>query len=155
MANKKVITKDGLEKLKDELKERTTTIRREIADKLDDAKSMGDLSENSAYHAALEEYQFNEARIKDLKGQLQTLEVAPDKKGDSSVDIGDSVSIQDVEEGTELTYTLVGEGEGNPADSQVSVNSVFGKALVGKKEGEEFSVTLPSGEKKYKVTKVT
>lgn len=151
---KKLVTKAGMKKIKDELKERTTTIRKSIADKLDQAKSMGDLSENSAYHAALEDYQLNETRIKDLKRQIQTYEIAPDKSGDSKTDIGDKVIVKDLSTGDPLTYFLVGEGEGDPQTGHLSVNSVLGKELVGRKKGEKVKIVLPSGEKTFEIISV-
>lgn len=151
---KKLITTAGLRKLKKELKRRTTVIRKEIADELDEAKAIGDLSENIAYTAAIEDYQFNETRIRDLKELLSKLKVAPDRSGDLSVDIGDKVKVRDVKSDKTLTYSIVGEGEGDPAKNQVSASSVVGKALLGQKKGAKVKVKLPLGEKEYEILEV-
>lgn len=152
---KKFITKKGLEKLKAELKERTSVISKDIADKLDEAKAIGDLSENAAYTAALEEYQFNQTRISDLKDQIAKLEVAPDRSGDLKIDIGDKIEVKDLSRGKVLTYTIVGEGEGDPLNGLVSINSAVGLALVGKKVGQKVKVRLPVGETEYKILSVS
>jgi len=151
----KYITKEGLRKLREELDYRMTTLRKEIADKLDSAKSMGDLSENSAYHAALEEYQHNEVRIKDLKTQIPSLIIAENKGGDDTVDIGDTIEVEDLSSGRKIKYSIVGEGEGNPVMGQLSVNSAIGKALFGKKVGTTVKVELPTGTKEIIFVSVT
>jgi len=151
---RKLITKKGLEKLKQELQNRSTAGREKIADKLDEAKGIGDLSENSAYISALEEYQFNEARIKELTEYVTNLKVAPDKSNDIFADIGDTVQVRDVTSKQKRSFTLVGEGEGDPLRGQVSVNSVVGKALVGKKVGDTVKISLPSGKKEYTIVKL-
>lgn len=147
----KYITKDGLAKLEKELEHRVNVLRTEIADKLDHAKSMGDLSENSAYHAALEEYQHNEVRIKDLKALISTLVIAEDKHNDDFVDIGDTVIVEDTTTKKQETYKIVGQGEGNPIENQVSTDSLIGGALVGQKVGATVMIALPNGAKKLKV----
>lgn len=147
---KKLITKDGLKKLKEELKKRQTEIAAEIAERLDKAKAQGDLSENSAYISALEDFQLNQSKIKELKNLIANVEIAPDKQGDSVIDVGDEIEIQD-ENGDCFTYKIVGLNEGNPSKNLVSVDSILGKSLVGKREGETVSVQLPMKVKKYKI----
>lgn len=150
----KLITKKGLKKLRRELKKRETILRKEIADKLDESKGVGDLSENSAYIAALEEYQFNETRINELKELITKLKVAPDRSGDENIDIGDKVDVKDIESEKIRSFTIVGEGEGNPSEGMVSVNSVVGSALVGKSIGDRVKISLHVGEKEFEVVKV-
>ena len=152
---KRFITKAGLDKLNSELKERMTIIRKKIADKLDEAKALGDLSENSAYISALEDYQFNETRINELKDQIPKLKVAPDRRGDLFVDIGDKVEIKDLKNEKILSYHIVGEGEGDPSKNQISANSAVGIALVGKKVGQKVKIKLTAGEKEYEIVKVS
>lgn len=152
--DKKLVTKEGFNKLKEELKNRMNKLRKEIADRLDEAKAIGDLSENSAYHAALEEYQFNENRINKLKGLISTLEIAPNKRGDASIDIGDQVKVRDLEGKKVITYSIVGLREGDPTKGQVSSDSIVGSALVGKKVGQKVKVKLPVGEKEYEIVEV-
>lgn len=154
MKDKKVITKSGLEKLKKELKNRINELRDEIANKLNEANQSGDRSENSAYTAALEEYQHNEVRIKELKELIKSLRIAPDKSGDSVVDIGDKIKVKDLESNLETEYTIVGSGEGDPLSGQVSSDSIVGSALLGSKKGDVVEVDLPNGSKRYKVLKI-
>lgn len=151
---KKLVTKKGFIKLEKELKDRMTKIRKEIADRLNEAKAIGDLSENSAYHAALEEYRFNETRINKLKDSISTLEVAPDKRGDATIDIGDKVKVRDTKSKRVLTYTIVGLREGDPTKGQVSSDSIVGSALVGKKVGQKVKVKLSVGEKEYEIVEI-
>ncbi len=154
MKDKKVITKLGLEKLKRELKDRIGKLRDEIANKLNEANQSGDRSENSAYTAALEEYQHNEVRIRELKGLVKSLKIAPDRSGDSIIDIGDKIKVRDLESDLETEYTIVGSGEGDPLKGQVSSDSIVGSALIGKKKGDIVEVGLPNGNKRYKVLRI-
>lgn len=151
---KKLITKRGLEKLKAELKKRKNVLRSKIADKLDEAKALGDLSENAAYTGALEEYQLNETKINELEEQILSLEVAPNKSGDLKIDIGDKIILEDRENGKTIEYSIVGEGEGDPSCGQISVNSPVGKALAGKVVGEIVKISLVGGDKEYKILEV-
>ncbi len=150
---KKLITKDGLEKLKRELGKRESKVRKEIADKLDEAKKSGDLSENSAYISALEEYQMNEARIKELKKEIAEVKIAPNRSGDHIIDIGDRVKVKNGD-GNEIIYEIVGEKEGDPLENKVSASSLVGKKLVGKKKGDKVEVDLPKGKKKIEIVEV-
>jgi transcription elongation factor GreA len=151
---KKLVTKKGLKKLENELERRSKVVRKKIADKLDEAKAIGDLSENAAYTAAIEEYQQNEVRIDDLKKLIKKVVVAPDKSNNSVIDVGDVVLVKDLEKEEEVSYRIVGVGEGDPKAKQVSSDSVVGKAFLGKRVGEEVVIKLPAGEKRYKVLEI-
>lgn len=151
--NKKIITKEGYEKLEKELEKREGKLRKEIADRLDEAAQQGDRSENAAYTQALEDYQYNESRIKELKDLLGELEVAPDKSGDDKVDIGDSVVLEEDDE-KQIEYSIVGSGEGDPTSGMISADSAVGAKVIGKKKGDTFTVDLPQGEKKYTIKKI-
>jgi len=155
MKNTRFITKKGLEKLKKELKKRVNKMRDEIANRLDEANQSGDRSENSAYTAALEEYQHNEVRIRGLKELIKSLKVAPNKRGDLKIDIGDSIKVKDLDLDTKLEYTIVGEGEGDPLSGRVSSDSVVGSAFIGKKKGEIVKIELTKGIKKYKILEIS
>lgn len=155
MTDTKIVTKAGLKKLEDELSRRLTSKRKEIADKLDVAKAVGDLSENSAYISALEEYQLNETKINELKDTIAKLKVAPDKSGDEKIDIGDKIKVRNCKTSKILEYNIVGEGEGDPSLLQVSFSSTVGKALIGKRVGERVNIKLPSGKVEYEIIDVT
>ena len=151
MAQRKIITKQGLKKLQDELAHRVEEERKGIADKLDEAKAQGDLSENSAYTSALEEYHMNEARIKELRKILSELVIAPDRQGNSRIDVGDTVKLKDISDGKMITYKMVGEGEGDPLKGQISSKSKLGVNIIGKKLNDKVKIVLPSGNKEYKI----
>ncbi|MDD3647358.1 MAG: transcription elongation factor GreA [Candidatus Dojkabacteria bacterium] len=148
---KRVITQKGLDKLKNELNHRKVVLRKEIADKLDEAKAIGDLSENSAYTAALEDYQLNESKIKELTEQISSFVVAPDRTGDSKIDIGDKVRVKDLKSGKEIIFSIVGIGEGDPTSGRISSDSAVGKALTGKTVGDKIKVDLPVGQNEYEI----
>jgi transcription elongation factor GreA len=151
---KKLITKNGLEKLEAELKHRIEKVRKGIADSLNEAKNIGDLSENSAYTAAIEEFHLNEARIKELKDLINSLEIAPEEREDEDVDIGDTVTLKDLVSLETVTYTIVGLGEGDPLNNLVSTDSIVGSAIIGRKVKEKIKVRLPRGEKEYEIIKI-
>jgi len=154
MRDKKVITKTGLEKLKKELKRRVNILRDEIATKLNEANQSGDRSENSAYTAALEDYQHNEVRIRELKELIKSLKIAPDKSGDLKIDIGDKIKVKDLDSSLEIEYTIVGSGEGDPLSGQVSSDSIVGSAFIGKRKGDIVEVELHNRKKKYQIVKI-
>jgi transcription elongation factor GreA len=151
---KRLITKNGLEKLKAELRYRIGKIRNGIADSLNEAKNIGDLSENSAYTAAIEEFHHNEARIKELKDLINSLEIAPEKKEDEDVDIGDKVTLKDLVSFETVTYSIVGLGEGDPLKNKVSTDSIVGSAIIRRKVKEKIKIKLPKGEKEYEIIKI-
>lgn len=155
MTRKRLITKRGLEKIKNELKDRTALMREKIADRLDEAKAIGDLSENSAYTAALEEYHQNETKITELQKLIKTLEIAPDKKGDACIDIGDTIEIEDIENNEKIKCEIVGAGEGDPVKGRISSDSVVGSALIGRSVGDKVEIKLPLGVKQYKILAIS
>jgi len=145
------LTKEGLEKIKEELNERLTTIRREIADRIDYARRMGDLSENSAYKAALEDRTLNEKVIKDLEDMISRAQII-EKPKHGEVSLGSKVTVNVA--GKEMIYEVVGALEADPMGGRISNESPIGAALMGKKTGEEVLITLPSGERTFRVVKV-
>jgi transcription elongation factor GreA len=154
MSDKKLVTKKGLKKLEDELKMRVDVGRKKIANKLDEAKAIGDLSENAAYTAAVEEYHMNEVRIKELKDHINKSEIAPNKGGDAFIDIGDTIRVKNVSTGKTITYEIVGVGEGDPVKGQVSADSAVGSALIGKRVGGKVKVHLPRGDQELEILDV-
>jgi transcription elongation factor GreA len=154
-SKKRYVTKVGLDKLKEELEHRKTVLRMKIADKLDEAKAQGDLSENIAYTSALEEYQMNENKIGELKKQLSKVKVAPDNSNDSRVDIGDSVVVKDLSNDKVINYKIVGEGEGDPLNNLISSDSKVGSAFVGKEKGDKVAIELLVGKKEYEIIDVS
>jgi len=150
----KYITLEGLNNLKEELNERKTQIRDQIADKLAVAKAQGDLSENAAYHSAMEEYQMNESKIRQLVKEISTSVVAPDKSDNDVVDVGDRVKLEDIETHKEIEYQIVGEGEGDPLQNKLSHDSEMGKNIIGKRKGDMIKVNLPKAVKEFRLTEI-
>lgn len=146
-----LLTAEGIEILKAELKALSTTKRYEIAQRLKDAKDDGDLSENSAWDAARDEQGFVEGRISEIEHILKHSKLI--EHGDSSiVSLGSTVHLE-VEDGKQQ-YTIVGSTEANPDEGKISNESPIGKALLGKKSGQEVEINVPSGMLKYKIIDV-
>ncbi len=145
------LTAEGIEALKSELKELTTTKRAEIAERLKEAKADGDLSENAMWDAARDEQSFIEGRISEIEHILKHATVIEAKKG-GHVSLGSTVHVE-LEDGQQR-YVIVGSTEANPDQGRISDESPIGKALLGKKPGDEVQVNVPSGVLTYKITKV-
>ena len=143
-----ILTPQGLETLQRELDDLQTTKRREVAERIKEAREFGDISENSEYDDAKNEQAMLESRIMTLEDKLRSAsvidasELSPDV-----VRVGSQVSVKD-DKGKSLTYTIVGSTEADPGANRLSNESPVGKALVGRKKGEAVKVTLPSGKQR-------
>ena len=156
MAKTIKITDDGLKKLQEELETLKTQGRADIAEKIKVARGYGDLSENSEYDEAKNEQAKIEARIVELEAMLKNVEIIEDIKGKAkTVMIGVKVKVQDVEFGDEDEYRVVGSTEADPKEGKISDESPVGKALLGKKVGDEVIVEAPGGEFKLKIVEIT
>lgn len=152
-----LVTKEGLKKLKEELEELKTTRRREVAQRLKDAISYGDLSENSEYEEAKNEQAFVEGRILELERKIKSAKIISEQaasKGGKEANVGSHVSIIMKGREDEQTYTIVGATEANPFENRISNESPIGKALLGKRKGEKISVPTPAGIVQYEISKV-
>ncbi|MBR0466553.1 MAG: transcription elongation factor GreA [Clostridia bacterium] len=146
------VTNDGLKKLQEELEQLKTVGRAEIAEKIKIARGYGDLSENSEYDEAKNEQAKMEARINDLEIMLKNVEIIPDIKGAAKkVRVGVKVKVFDTDFDEECEYKIVGSTEADPLNNKISDESPVGKALIGKKVGDEVLVETPSGEVKLKI----
>lgn len=144
----------GLEKLKQELHELKTVKRRELADRIEVAKALGDLSENAEYHEAKDALGFVEGRILEIEDILKNVAVIEDETGAAGVvRIGSTVTVE--VNGKEKTYSIVGSNEADPLKGLVSNESPIGSALLGKKEGETAEAEAPAGRIVYRIKKVT
>ncbi|MBR7132576.1 MAG: transcription elongation factor GreA [Clostridia bacterium] len=156
MAKTIKITDDGLKKLQDELEILKTKGRAEIAEKIKVARGYGDLSENSEYDEAKNEQAKIEARIVEIEAMLKNVEIIEDIKGKAkSVMIGVKVKVLDVEYGDESEYRVVGSTEADPRNGKISDESPVGRALLGKKIGDEVIVEAPGGEFKLKILEIS
>ncbi len=145
------VSAEALVELKKELETRIKITRPEIAAKIADAREMGDLSENFAYHEAREQQGQNETRITELQQMLLTVVVIDEQHG-GAINLGSTfiVSVK----GMEKTFSLVGENEANPMEGRISNASPLGRAFLGRKEGEGVKVEVPSGTMEYTIVKV-
>ena len=146
------MTEDGLRKLETELEFLKGEKRREVSEKIKVALGYGDLSENSEYDEAKNEQAKIEARIVEIEAMLKNVEIIEDVKGNTkSVIVGVKVKVLDEEYGDECEYRVVGSTEADPRNGKISDESPVGKALLGKKIGEEVIVEAPGGEFKLKI----
>lgn len=150
---KNYLTKEKRDELSAELEDLKFNRRREIADRLEAAKALGDLSENAEYHAAREEQSDVEGRITQLETILKNSEIIA-MHHSTKVEIGSTLKVRREGEKGEQTFTLVGPEEANLASGKISYQSPLGAALLGKKEGEKISVQTPKGEVIYKLLSI-
>ena len=153
---KNILTREGLRRYEDELHELKVVRRKEVAQKIKDAREQGDLSENAEYDAAKDEQRDIEARIEDLEKILKNVEVVDEE--DVTADhimIGSKVRILDIEFDEELSYKVVGSTEANSIKGKISNESPVGKALMGAVVGDIVTVHTPAGESQYKVLEIT
>lgn len=149
-----LMSQEKFEELTTELDELRTMRRREVAEQLEYARSLGDLSENAEYQEAREMQGAVEERIGKLEAILKNAKIVRTAKSDS-VSMGAKVTVQSLAKGGEShTYTIVGAEEADILNGRVSYHSPLGSALMGKKKGDEFSFHTPRGLQKYKILKV-
>ena len=155
MTKKNILTYEGLKKLEDELQDLKVVKRKEVADKIKEAREQGDLSENAEYDAAKDEQRDIEARIEEIEKILKNAEVVvEDDVNLDKINIGCSVRIYDMEFDEELEYKFVGSTEANSLKGKISNESPVGKALMGKKVGDLVTVETQAGEISYKVLEI-
>ena len=153
----KYISQEGLKKIEEELKERKTITRKEIADRLEEAKSLGDLSENAEYSSAKEAQSFNEGRIFELEKIIKdSVLIKPNKKNGEKIDIGTVFEVKLINSGSsdKRVFTIVGFQEADPANGKISNESPMGKAFLGNQVGDIIEVETPKGKNKYKIISV-
>lgn len=155
MDKKNILTYQGLKKLEDELQDLKVNKRKEVAQKIKEAREQGDLSENAEYDAAKDEQRDIEARIEELEKILKNAEVVVEEEAAiDTVNIGCKVKIFDCEFNEELEYKIVGSTEANSLKGKISNESPVGRALIGKTVGDEVIVDTQVGELKYKVLEI-
>ena len=156
MAEKKnILTYAGLKQYEDELQNLKVFRRKEVAQKIKEAREQGDLSENAEYDAAKDEQRDIEARIEELEKILKNAEVVVEDEVDlDKINIGCQVKILDVELNEELEYKIVGSTEANSLKGKISNESPVGKALIGSKVGDTVDVETQAGVIQYKVLEI-
>ncbi|MBQ3867195.1 MAG: transcription elongation factor GreA [Clostridia bacterium] len=148
------LTKEGLEKLQNEFNERTGALRREISDRLEEARKQGDLSENSEYDDAKEAQRVNEEAIVELQKKLDNYVIIDEDSDTSTVKMGHRVTLIDCEYNEEEEYYIVGSSEADPLNNRISNESPVGAAILGHKKGETVDVKTQFGVIKYKIKKI-
>lgn len=143
---------EGLEKLKDELKERTEVLRPEIAVRVKEAKEIGDLSENAEYDAAKDAQSANEGRIEEIKNILENAVIIENTDGSGVVSVGSSVTVES-KNGVQ-TFVIVGAAESDPGAGFISNESPLGAAFLSHKKGDKIEVKTPKGVTEYKILEV-
>jgi transcription elongation factor GreA len=145
------LTPDGLRKLEEELEFLKTVKRKEVAERIKQAKEFGDLAENSEYEDAKNEQAFMEGRILTVEAMLRNAKVIDNHDVRSDVvTVGATVRLED-EAGEELTYTIVGSPEADPLHDRISNESPVGHALLGKRKGQTVTVKAPGGTIRYTI----
>ena len=151
--NVSYLTREGLEKLQTELDNLVRVRRKEIASRIQEAKELGDLSENAEYQEAKNEQAFNEGRIEELENTIKhAVIIQENKKQSGVVQVGSTVKISI--NGTESVFQIVGSNESDPMNGKISNESPIGRALLGKKINEIAKVATPKGEVEYTVAQV-
>ncbi|MCI5822154.1 MAG: transcription elongation factor GreA [Lachnospiraceae bacterium] len=155
MEKKNILTYEGLKKLEDELDDLKVNKRKEVSQKIKEAREQGDLSENAEYDAAKDEQRDIEARIEELEKILKNAEVVLEEEADKDkVSIGCKVVIYDCEFDEKLEYKIVGSTEANSLTGKISNESPVGKAIIGAKVGDTVTVETPAGELQYKILEI-
>ncbi len=148
------VSKEALEKLKEKLDFLKNAERKRIANKIKEAMSLGDLSENSEYQAAKEEQALNESKITELEALIRRAVLIKKNKDNSMVSIGSKVEVE--KNGKKFNFTIVGPAESDPENGFISNESLIGKALLNKKKGEIVLIKLPNNQEiKYKIINIS
>lgn len=155
MAEKKLLTAEGLRKLEEELQDLKVVQRKEIAQKIKEAREQGDLSENAEYDAAKEEQRHIEARIEELEAIIKNAETVTEEELDTKkINLGSKVVLRDKDTNEDVEYLIVGSTEANALMGKISNESPIGAAIMGHKKNDVVKVTTPAGLITYKVMKV-
>ncbi|OGC71536.1 transcription elongation factor GreA [candidate division WWE3 bacterium RIFCSPLOWO2_02_FULL_53_10] len=152
MVEEKVyLTREGLKNLQEEYDRLVNVRRKEVAEKLQKARDLGDITENAAYDTARDEQAFVEGRVAELDDLLKRVEMVGEEKA-SAVQVGSKVKVH--LDGNEQEFQIVGAPEANPVDGKISHESPLGQALLGKKVGEEVEIDAPAGRLIYHVLEI-
>jgi|SRR3989338_7680164 len=146
------LSQEGLEKLKQELQQLKTTKRKEIADRLEHAKSLGDLSENAEYQEAKEEQSLVESQIAELEEMIRNAVLIKKYHGTDKIEVGSTLKVKS--DRGEETYTIVGSEEANPREGRISNESPLGRAFLGRTRGDKIEVKTPGGTAVYQIVEI-
>jgi len=149
------MTRQGAEALKKTVAYLKGEKRHKIVAAIEEARAHGDLSENAEYHAAKEEQGMNEARVKDMEDKIARAQIIdPATIVSEKVVFGATVELIDMDEGTEMTYQIVGVDESDIEQGKISITSPMARAMIGKEEGDMAAVQAPGGEREYEIQSI-
>ena len=152
---KNLMTYAGLKKLEEEVQELKVVKRKEVAEKIKEAREQGDLSENAEYDAAKDEQRDIETRIEEIEKILKNAEVIVEDEVDlKKINVGCKVKVLDMDYDEEIEFQIVGSTEANSREGKISNESPVGKALIGAKKRQTVQVELPTGVSKYKILNI-
>ncbi|TSC95415.1 MAG: transcription elongation factor GreA [Parcubacteria group bacterium Athens1014_10] len=154
MPEKIYLSRESLEKTKNQLEELKTTKRRKIAERIQSAKDLGDLSENAEYAAAKNEQAFNEGKIIELENILKNVVLVEAKKQADKIDIGSEIIVK-INEKNDQKYVIVGDNDTDPLQGKISYRSPLGQAFLGKRAGDGGQVRVPKGLMKFKIINIS
>lgn len=149
------LTKEGHQKLVEELEYLKTTKRRQLSKAVGEARAHGDISENAEYDAAKDAQGMNEKRIAELEEKLSSARILDDNISSDEVLIGATVKLKDMDSGEELEYMLVSEEEANYEENKISVTSPVGSGLLNRKLNEVAEIKIPAGTLRYKILNIS
>jgi transcription elongation factor GreA len=155
MIDKVPTTREGLEKLRQELHTIITIDRPKNIKAIEEARSHGDLNENAEYHAAKERQSFLEAKINELEmaiNRSEVIEISNDPA--ENIIFGSTVELKNLVSNQTVTYQLVGPYESNPEDGKISITSPLGKALIGNEEGDYIKLKTPGGVQEFEILEI-
>ena len=147
-----IITPEGYEKLQTELESRKTIKRQEVAQRIESAKELGDLSENAEYTDAKEGQAFNEGRIVELTTLLKNLTIVENHSSNGKVSMGSTIEVE--KDGIKKEFTIVSFNEANPTEGKISNESPLGMTFLDKSKGDKVIVNTPKGEAIYRILKI-
>ena len=156
MSDQTFLTRDGLKKLEEELNFLRTTRRAQVAERLHNAQEDGELIENAEYEDAKNEQAFLEGKILSLESMLSSaVIIAENDASNGIVNLGSKVTVKEAGGGKPESYQLVGAAEANPKDGRISNESPLGRALLGRKVGDDIKVNAPSGTISFRVVAIS
>lgn len=148
------MTQEGLTKLEEEMEYLKTTRRQEVVERIKIARDFGDLSENSEYDAAKDDQAFVEGRIVQIENMIRNSVIIEDNGDTNEVNLGNSVTFKELPDGEEEIYTIVGSAESDPLEGKISNDSPMAKSLLGRRVGEQVSVSTPGGDMEVEIVDI-
>jgi transcription elongation factor GreA len=157
MAGQIPMTRNGVERLKEELHQLKSQDRPNIIQAIAEARAQGDLSENAEYESAKERQGFIEGRIAEIEAKLSNVQIIDPASlnADGKCVFGATIELEDLDEEKSFTYQIVGEDEADIKANKISISSPLARALIGKEDGDVVEVETPGGQKTYEITNVS